>query len=50
MLTGAFDTFHKGNSETERGVGDFCHDIPREAVGRDVCTNEVGIGGAGCFD
>ena len=26
-----------------------CHAVPRTAVGRDVCTNEVGIGGAGYF-
>jgi hypothetical protein len=31
------------------GVGDGCHAVPRTAVGRDVCTNEAGIGGAGYF-
>ena len=30
-----------------RGVGAGCHAVPQITVGRDVCTGEVGIGGAG---
>ena len=28
--------------ESKRSVGGGCHAVPRTAVGRDVCTNEVG--------
>ena len=30
-----------------RGVGAGCHAVPHITVGRDVCTGEVGTGGAG---